>query len=149
MPNISPLKKAILVCLGLLASSFVAHAANATWNGTTSTSWATVGNWSASPVPGLTDTATFNNPGNGNKLISLGTGVQINNIIFDTANATAYTIGAGAVGSQTLTMNGTGVFNVTYRDQHPNVQRRLHAEHRRPERARWDSRIAARLRAKV
>lgn len=149
MPNISPLKKAILVCLGLLASSFVAHAANATWNGTTSTSWSTVGNWSASPVPGLTDTATFNNPGNGNKVISLGTGVQINNIIFDTANATAYTIGSGAVGSQTLTMNGTGVFNVTGTVTNTQTFNAAFMLVRRPERARWDSRIAARLRAKA
>ncbi len=113
MPNISTLKKAVMVCLGLVASSFVARAANATWNGTTSTAWSTAGNWSASPVPGLTDAATFNNAGNGNTVISLGAGVGISNIVFDTGSAAAYTIGSGAVGSQTLTMNGTGVFNVT------------------------------------
>src|SRR6185312_12508080 len=113
MPNISKLKRAMLAGFLLFGGTFVSRAASATWNGTTSTSWSTVGNWSASPVPGFTDTATFNNAGNGHTVISLDTGIQIQDIIFDTANAAAYTIGSGAVGSQTLNMSGSGTFNVT------------------------------------
>jgi autotransporter-associated beta strand protein len=112
MPHISRLK-AIWVGLCLLGGSAITHAASATWNGTTSATWATAANWTPATVPGAADTATFNNAGNSHTIISLGTGVGIVNIIFDTANAAAYTIGSGSLGSQTLNMNGSGVFNVT------------------------------------
>ena len=85
------------------------HAASGTWNGTTSAAWSLAGNWSASPVPGSGDTATFNNAGNGNTTLDLGAGVTIKTLLFDTANATAYTIGTGAANSQTLTLNDSGV----------------------------------------
>ena len=65
-------------------------------------------NWSATPVPGTGDTATFNGLGNGHTTIDLGGGVTIMNLLFDTGNAAAYTIGTGAVGSQTLTLNNSG-----------------------------------------
>jgi fibronectin-binding autotransporter adhesin len=80
-----------------------AHAASATWNGTTDSLWATDTNWSATPVPGVDDIATFNNAGNGNTnitvgTISLGTTLATGNaIIFDTANAAAYTLSGGTI----------------------------------------------------
>ncbi len=98
----------LFLILGIATS----QAANATWNGTVNSIWATTGNWSATPVPSLADIATFNNAGNGNTTISLGSGAQINAIIFNTPNAGAYTIGAGGPGSEKLTMNGSGWFTV-------------------------------------
>lgn len=87
-------------------------AASATWNGTTDGVWATTTNWSATPVPGTTDTATFDNAGNSNTTISLGTGVTIRNITFTSNAAAAYTIGSGAVGSQTLNFEAAGTISV-------------------------------------
>jgi fibronectin-binding autotransporter adhesin len=101
----------ILIAITLLLAPKV-QAVSATWNGTTSTAWATTTNWSASPVPGSGDTATFNNAGNGNTTLNLGAGVTINTILFNTASAAAYTIGSGAVGSQTLTLNDGGAITV-------------------------------------
>jgi uncharacterized repeat protein (TIGR03806 family) len=100
------------VLAAIFAASVNLHAASATWNGTADSTWANIANWSASPVPGYTDTATFNNAGDGRTTISLGSGVQVENIIFNTANGAAYTIGSGAAGSQTLNMNGSGEFSV-------------------------------------
>src|SRR5688572_15004017 len=60
--------------LTAIAVSFVtdtASAASAAWTGTTDALWATPTNWTASPVPGTGDTATFNNAGNGNTTIDL------------------------------------------------------------------------------
>jgi len=84
-----------------------ASAASAAWTGTTDALWATLTNWTANPVPGTGDTATFNSAGNGNTTIDLGGGVTIGTVVFDTASAAAYTIGAGAAGSQTLTLGST------------------------------------------
>ena len=62
-----------------------ASAASATWNGTTDAMWSTLTNWSANPVPGTGDTATFNGAGNGNTTIDLGGGVTIGTVLFDTS----------------------------------------------------------------
>ena len=94
-----------LLSLGLLTG---AYAANGTWNGTSSAVWSLAGNWSASPAPGTGETATFNNAGNANTTLDLGSGVTISSILFDTASVAAYTIGSGTVGSQTLTLNDSG-----------------------------------------
>ncbi len=82
-------------------------AASGSWTGATDNTWAGA-NWSASPVPGTGDTATFNGLGNSHTTIDLGSGVTIMNLLFNTGNAAAYTIGNGAVGSQTLTLNNSG-----------------------------------------
>lgn len=94
----------LLVATSVAAFSPSATAANATWSGTTDATWAGTGNWSATPVPGTGDTATFNNGGNANTTINLGGGVTVSNLLFDTTSAAPYTIGSGAVGSQTLTL---------------------------------------------
>lgn len=104
IPLVRPFGSSLLASLTI---SF-AHAADGTWNGTTDGVWATDTNWSATPVPGTGDTATFDNAGNANTTIDLGGAVSISSIIFDTAAAASYTIGAGAVGTDTLTLESGG-----------------------------------------
>jgi len=87
-----------------MAGAYNLQAASGSWTGITDATWAGA-NWSASPVPGTGDTATFNGTGNGNTTIDLGGGVTIANILFNTGGAAAYTIGTGAAGSETLTLN--------------------------------------------
>lgn len=85
------------------------HAASATWNGATDSSWATETNWSVAPVPASGDTATFNNAGGAVDVIDLGgSGVTIGSLVFDSASVAAYTLGSGAAGSQTLALNDSG-----------------------------------------
>ena len=107
--------------LGLLVAAMLglalatpAQADSATWNGTTDALWATTTNWAGPPaaVPGTGNTATFDNAGNANTTLDLGTGVTINTILFDTAGAAAYIIGSGAVGSQTLTLDNGGAITI-------------------------------------
>lgn len=95
----------------LLAGALNLPAASGNWTGATDNTWAGA-NWTALPVPGLGDTATFNGPGNGRTVIDLGTGVTISNLVFSTSLAADYTIGAGAVDSQTLSFNNNGGINV-------------------------------------
>ena len=98
-----------LMCAGVALTADSAFATSDTWDGSTDGVWATNTNWLADgTVPGTGEIATFSGTGNGNTTIDLGTGVTIGTVLFDTASAAAYTIGAGAVGSQTLTLNDTG-----------------------------------------
>lgn len=99
---------AVLIVASFVTSS--AFAASATWSGTTSATWATVTNWGGPPVsvPATGEIATFNSAGNGNTTVDLGAGVTIGSIAFDTSGAAAYTLGAGAVGSQSLTLANAG-----------------------------------------
>jgi autotransporter-associated beta strand protein len=101
-----------IVLLTALAAAPSAFAASATWTGTTNSTWLTATNWTAGGPPGTGDTATFNNAGSGNTILNLGAGVTVNTILFDTSSAAAYTIGSGAVGSQTLTLNDSGAITV-------------------------------------
>jgi hypothetical protein len=99
---------AVIAAAGSSLLPLASQAASATWNGTTDAVWATDTNWSATPAPGTGDTATFSGAGNANTTLDLGAGVTVGTVIIDTASAAAYTIGSGAVGSQTLTLNDTG-----------------------------------------
>jgi autotransporter-associated beta strand protein len=81
----------------------MAQAASDAWTGVTDATWATPTNWLGSSVPGTGDTATFN-AASSNTTIDLGAGVTLGTLLFDTSSAAAYTIGSGAVGSQTLTL---------------------------------------------
>ena len=92
----------------------VAQAANGTWTGADSnTYWTNSLNWSASPYPAGTQTATFSNGGNGQTTINLIGLTNIANVTFDTAGVAAYTLGSGAVGSQTLVLTNNGMCQVT------------------------------------
>jgi autotransporter-associated beta strand protein len=86
-----------------------------TWTGGTSTNWSTAGNWSPSGGPPTNgDTATFSNNSatvNNRTTISIGT-ANISNILFDTANSAAYTLGT-SVGSGTINLNNGGAITVT------------------------------------
>ena len=97
---------AIVAAVAVGGSS--ALAASGSWRGTTNASWATTGNWSGASPPTTSELATFNGAGNGNTTIDLGSGVTVRSLVFDSANAAAYTIGSGAVGSQTLTLGDVG-----------------------------------------
>lgn len=111
--RIAPLSLAAVVVVSFAGTSR-SSAASAAWNGTVDNIWANAANWSASPVPGAAagQTATFNNQGGDPDTIDLGAGVTIKSILFDTDAVTPYTIGAGAVGSQTLTLETSGTITM-------------------------------------
>jgi fibronectin-binding autotransporter adhesin len=87
--------------VGVVASIPHAHAATATWLGTTDSNWATNTDWSPATAPGSTssttstDTAIFNNSGNGHTSIAIDPNRNIDNIIFDTSTAAAYSFNGG------------------------------------------------------
>lgn len=80
----------------LAALSRPAEGASATWSGSAGTVWADVNNWVGPPAsaPGTGDTATFDGAGAAQPLIDTSGGIAIRSIVFDTASAPAYTIGA-------------------------------------------------------
>ena len=99
---ITPMKTPRFIYLASLAFMAVlilpqaARAASATWNGTTDALWSTDGNWSTTPVPGIGDTATFNNAGNSNTALTVGT-ISLSQVLFNTSSAAAYTLGSGTI----------------------------------------------------
>ncbi len=80
------------------------------WVGSTDATWATAANWSGGSVPGTGETVAFENAGNGNTTIDLGSGATVGSIVFNTASAAAYTIGSS--GTQTLTLDDNGSITV-------------------------------------
>jgi fibronectin-binding autotransporter adhesin len=65
------------------------------WGGAISNAWTTPGNWLGGVVPATQLTALFNGP-SPNTTVSLGGAAQpLKQIVFDSANAAAYTIGVG------------------------------------------------------
>lgn len=107
--------------LAVASMSFAcsAQAASATWTGTTDGTWATGSNWGGTP-PGSTvgatntDTATFNDAGNGNTSITVDASRNLQFITFDTASVAAYTIGsAGVNGGNALTFTNGGKISLT------------------------------------
>jgi autotransporter-associated beta strand protein len=81
-----------------------ARAASDTWTGAGDALWSNTGNWLGGTIPGAGNTATFN-AASGNTTVDLGAGVTLGTLLFDTANASAYTIGSGGAGNQTLTLD--------------------------------------------
>ena len=111
LPAVKPIRLIAIIAavwLLLLAGASVSRAAGGSWNGSTDAYWTNALNWSASPAPGAGDTATFNGGGNGVTTIDLLNGVEVGNILFNSSSAAPYTIGAGAAGSQTLTLDANG-----------------------------------------
>jgi len=79
------------------------------WLGTSDASWGNADNWNISYTPGAGIVASFDGPGGLVDVIDLEAGgSSIGDVVFDTASAVAYTIGGGAVGSQTLRLDITG-----------------------------------------
>ncbi len=110
--HVSCILSAIVV--GLTAP--LAHAANGVWYSTNGVSrntyWTNSWNWTARPFPAGNETATFNNSVNiTNTTIDLtGLTYGCSNIVFDTANVAAYTLGSNGVNQQTLVFtNNSGV----------------------------------------
>jgi fibronectin-binding autotransporter adhesin len=74
----------------------------ATWTGGTDSNWATNTDWSGNIAPGSnssttnTDTALFNNAGNGNTAITVDASRNLQNIVFDTSSA-AYSFSGGSL----------------------------------------------------
>jgi autotransporter-associated beta strand protein len=101
----------------LVAAAVVAlvlsRAANAqTWVGGTA-NWIDVTNWNPNTVPVSGNTATFN-AASGNTSISLGGAAQpIGSILFDTANAAAYTLGTTAGDTFNVDAGGSITVNTT------------------------------------
>jgi autotransporter-associated beta strand protein len=84
-------------------------AANSQWDGTTNGLWNTGTNWSGDggKPPSDTDTALFNNDGNGNFRLDLGAGgATVKSILFQGASCPAYVIGTGR--DQMLTVSDKG-----------------------------------------
>lgn len=104
-----PLRAAVAILLAaVLGAAELAQAATGVWDGSQDNTWAGAANWDINAVPGAGDAATFNGAGSGNTVINLGAGVTIQSVLFDTNQASAYVLGSGAVGSQTLTLGNGG-----------------------------------------
>ncbi len=93
-------------------------AATYVWTGSTDANWADqnwlLGGTLTAAVPGTGDTAIFSGAGNLNTAVSLGGGVTVLNVLFDTSGVAAYTIGTGGINSQTLTLNDAGSINLKF-----------------------------------
>ena len=99
--------------LAFAASIPALHAATDAWDGSTDSLWATATNWATDvSAPGTGESATFNGAGNGNTVVDLGAGVTVGSVLFDSGSAAAYTIGSGAIGSQTLSLDNAGAITV-------------------------------------
>ncbi len=92
-----------------------------TWTGSADVNWSTAGNWVSAPPPSAVDTAIFNSAGAAAQPINLGTGAAIGAIVFDTASVGAFTLGAGAINSQTLTLSNAGTITLNSTVTSPQV----------------------------
>lgn len=83
--------------------------ASGVWNSTSAGAnalWTNSLNWSASPYPGVADTALFNNSGNGQTTLDLTGLPGVLNITFDGVNVAAYTIGSSSSQTNVVRDNG-------------------------------------------
>ncbi len=92
-----------------------ARGADGTWTGAQDAMWTNSANWSATPYAGYNtnEKATFDGAGNGHTTLDMTGLYSVGSITFDTANVAAYTLGAGAVNSQTLVRGGSGTYYLT------------------------------------
>jgi autotransporter-associated beta strand protein len=119
------------LALALAIATSPALAASSTWSSTaTSGAWQSTGNWIGGTVPGATsgttntDTATFNNAGNGQSSIIPDPGRNLENITFDTA-AAAYTI--GTTGGNALVLTSVGQTQIASTFSGSNVTETINA----------------------
>ena len=107
--------RSVRILAGSIAAYFAAQSASAAivWSGTTDNVFATGANWVGGIAPVSGDIAQFVDAGGALDTISLGGGATVNTLQFDTALAAAYTIGSGAVGSQTLTLDAGGAITMS------------------------------------
>lgn len=83
-------------------------AATGAWDGSQDAAWSSAANWDTNAVPGAGDSAVFNSAGHANTVISLGAGVTLQTLTFDTVHGSSYVLGTGAAGSQSLTLGNGG-----------------------------------------
>ena len=99
----------ILCLLSVVVWTFggPAIAADVTWDGDTDGVWSTATNWigDAAPPAATGDTAIFDGAGGLATTIDLSGAASVDRINFNSATAAAFTIGAGAVGTDTLTLS--------------------------------------------
>src|SRR5262249_39784538 len=107
-------KRHLIAAVAAVCMTAPALATSDVWDGSTNNSWSINTNWQTDPgtVPGAGETATFSLDAatvNNNTTIDLGAaGITIGSVVYDTSSAAGYTIGAGALGSQTITFNTPG-----------------------------------------
>lgn len=79
------------------------RAATVLWDGSDDALWGTAANWDTVSVPSAGDTAIFNAAaGVGGSTITTGT-ISLGTLVFDTATASAYTIGGATAGTGQIT----------------------------------------------
>ena len=105
LSGLNDLQLAYTAAVNVPSSNWTGGSANALWSNTA--------NWSGGIVPGTGNDATFNAvAGVGGAVINLSGGVTVKNIIFDTLNAAAYTIGVDALGTDAIILNNNGGITV-------------------------------------
>ncbi len=103
-------------CAAFVALVFAAispkpcQAQSASWVGGSSNSWFDSANWNPNGVPGTGDIATFDATSL-NTTVSLGGGVTVNRIVFDSL-AAPYIIGNGGPNSELLTLDNAGAITM-------------------------------------
>jgi autotransporter-associated beta strand protein len=94
------------VVTATLLCPLAAHATSGAWLGTQDALWTNSANWSASPFPSGSVTATFDNAGNGRTSVSVDGLGGLLNITFTGPSVAAYTIGSSGQ-KMTLQSGGT------------------------------------------
>ncbi|MBL0138399.1 MAG: SprB repeat-containing protein [Bacteroidetes bacterium] len=87
------------------------YAGNYTWNGNTSTAWATSSNWTPSGVPGSTDTVTIVT-GSRNVYLAANTSVKQLTITSGTIDLQSYTLSVSATGMFTSGQINNGTLSL-------------------------------------
>jgi len=106
---------AALVAGAVMFSGQLANASSGTWTGAENAIWTNSANWSVSPYAGYStsEKATFDSAGNNNTTLDITGLYSIGSMTFDSPSVAAYTIGTGALNSQTLIMGGSGTYYMT------------------------------------
>ena len=103
-------------------------AAGSAWTGAADALWTNGLNWGASPCPSGDDTATFVGAGNTRTTLDTTGLSDIKAIVFEGLSSPSYTVGAGTLNSQTLTLRNNGTTSVAgpvRQDQFVNAALRL------------------------
>ena len=100
----------IISCMFMCATASLA--ANGVWNGTVDALWTNSANWSIAPYPSGSETAFFTNNVGPTTLNVAGLS-SIKYITFDSPSVAAYTLGTGAINSQTNVLLDSGEIKLT------------------------------------
>ena len=103
---VTPLAVGVLTIVVLAALIRPSISADVTWDGDTDNLWGTLTNWVNDALPGNADTAVIGDIGTGGT-ISLDS-ARVKFVKFDAYVDSAWTLGAGAVGSESFTLSNGG-----------------------------------------